>query len=436
MAEAAQVSDLQNRVVTKYMLRLIPFLALLYAFCIIDRTNISTASVDMTKDLNLTDAVYGMGAGLFFIGYFLFEVPSNLIMERFGARRWIARIMFTWGAISCCFMFIKTAKMLYFLRFMLGVAEAGFYPGILLYITYWVPSVLRARIVSRFLALTAVMGLMSNPLGSILLRLKGVGGLHGWQWLFLLEGIPSVLLGFAVLKLLEDHPRHAKWLTEEEKDWVERSVAKDKEIASQIEHFTLKSALKEPRLLLLCLIFLLQGTGNNAVGFFANKLLSATSHRAWDSAKIALIMSIPAITGAAAMVIAAEHSDKSGRRKLHVVLGYLVGGGALLGLAACGTPSAVIAVLCLSAFGERIAAASYWAITSNTLGVRAAAGGIAMINSIGSLGGFIGPNVMGYITKANHDHYGPGLTLSGILMICGGLAALLLPADVRNRRPG
>jgi ACS family tartrate transporter-like MFS transporter len=429
MAELTTESELQKAVVKKFMIRLIPFLSLLYAFCIIDRTNVTTASIDMTRDLKFSNTVYGMGAGLFFIGYFLFEVPSNLIMERVGARRWIARIMFTWGIISCCFMMIKTPASFYSLRFLLGIAEAGFYPGILLYLTYWVPALLRARIVSRFLALTAVLSLVSAPLGSYLLTLKGVLGLKGWQWLFLLEGLPSALLGFAVLFFLEDQPRHAKWLTDAEKDWVERNVARDTSLAGKVEHLTLKTAFTEPRILLLCLVFLLQGTGNNALGFFTPKVLTAASHGNWSSSFIALILGIPAMVGALAMVLAAEHSDRSGRRRLHVVFGYCFAGVAMLAMATLGTTTALMVCLCLIALGERIAAASYWAMTANLLGVRAAAGGIAMINSIGSLGGFIGPNVMGVVTERNHNHYGPGLAIAATLMFAGGAAALFLPAD-------
>ncbi|MCW3054192.1 MAG: putative transport protein superfamily, partial [Chthonomonadales bacterium] len=212
--------EIERSVVSKVLLRLVPFLALLYLFNLLDRGNVSIAALTLKKDLHFNDQVYAFGAGVFFIGYFLLEVPSNVIMQRYGARRWIARIMMSWGVISTLMMFVRTPISFYTLRFMLGLAEAGFYPGILLYLTYWVPGRARARVLGRFLAFNGLLGLLGTPLGAVLLKMDGIGGLTGWQWLFLVEGLPSVLLAFVVLRILPDGPKNVLWLTQEEKAWI------------------------------------------------------------------------------------------------------------------------------------------------------------------------------------------------------------------------
>ena len=262
----------------------------------------------MQKNLKFSDTVYGFGAGIFFLGYFLFEVPSNLIMERAGARRWIARIMVTWGIISAAMMFVRSPGSFYGLRFLLGLAEAGFYPGILLYLTYWVPASLRAQVISRFLALSAILGLFGGPIGGALLKLDGWHGLTGWQWLFLLEGIPSVLMGFVVLRALPDSPNQAAWLTQREKDWLAARLARDAAEEKRLPHLTWGAALTDPRLLYLCLVFFLTAVAGNAVGFFGPQLVKARSGGVWSG------------------FFRRDDSDRSGDRggDLHVA-----GGGAL-----------------------------------------------------------------------------------------------------------
>lgn len=424
-AESDESRALERSVMKKIMTRLIPFLAILYVFCILDRGNISIAALTMQKDLAFSDHVYGLGAGIFFLGYFLFEVPSNLIMERVGARRWISRIMVTWGLISAGMMFIKTPLSFYTMRFLLGLAEAGFYPGVLLYFTFWVPVAVRARVISRFLALNALMGIFGGPLGGLLLKLDGWHGLTGWQWLFLIEGLPSVLLSVAVLKFLPNSPQDAAWLTEPEKQWLADQLAQDARTQKRVEHLSWRKALADPRVVHLCVIFLLNATANNAIGFFSPQLLKARSHGLWSDSFVAGIGMIPSVVGAISMWLASAHSDRTGNRRLHVVVGYTIAGLSFLLCAFMPNAWGIIFALSLTAMGERIAAGSYWAVTTNILGASAAAGGLAFINSVGNLGGFFGPQVMGELKTRSGGAFGPGLYTSAGLMLVAALVALL-----------
>ena len=424
---------IEDAVARKVLTRLVPFLAILYVANILDRSNVSIAALTMQKALNFSDTVYGLGAGIFFIGYFFFEVPSNLIMERVGARRWIARIMLSWGLVSTTMMFVHTPFSFYFVRFLLGLAEAGFYPGIILYITYWVPANARAKVISRFLAMTAIMGLVSGPLGGQLLRLNGLLGLAGWQWLFLVEGMPSILLGFVVLRFLPDSPAKAGWLTEVEKNWLADHMAAKTEGDHRVEHMSFRVAFSDPRIVQMCLIFFLAAVAGNAVGYFGPALIKSRGH--WPNWYVANMTLIPALVGALAMMAAAGHSDRTGKRRGHVLLGYLV---AALGYLLCAfapTGSLTIAALSVNALGERIAAGSYWALTSNLMGRRAAAGGIAFINSVGNLGGFVGPVVMGELKSRTNGAYAPGLCMAAVLYCLSAMFAYRLQRANPAPRP-
>jgi ACS family tartrate transporter-like MFS transporter len=323
-------------------------------------------------------------------------------------------------------MFVHTAFSFYALRFLLGLAEAGFYPGIILYLTYWVPGNVRARVIARFLSLTAILGLVGGPLGGLLLKLNGMLGLAGWQWLFVLEGVPSMLFGFVVLAVLPDGPAQAKWLLPQEKEWITARMAQEAKNERQVQHLSVRVALSEPRILLMCLIFILTATGGNAIGFFGPQLIKSRSGGLWTDSYVATISVLPAIVGAIAMVIAAAHSDRTGRRRRHVAIGYFVAG---LGFVACVyAPNApwTLVALSLNALGERTAAGSYWALTSNLMGARAAAGGIAFINSVGNLGGFFGPTLMGELKNRTHGGYTAGLTVAAGMMMAASVLAYLL----------
>ena len=430
--EPVPPSEIERLYLGKLLGRLIPFLAILYVFCLLDRGNLSIASLTMQKDLHFSDTVYGVGAGVFFLGYFLFEVPSNLIMERVGARLWIARIMVTWGIISAAMMLVHSPISFYILRFLLGVAEAGFYPGILLYLTYWVPASARARVIARFLALTAVLGLFGGPLGGLLLNLNGWHGIAGWKWLFLLEGLPSILLSVAVLKFLPDTPQQAAWLSPTEKDWLADHIAQEAQNTERVQHLTWRVALSDTRIRYLCLIFFLSATAGNAVGFFGPQLIQSRSGGAWSDSKVATLLIIPGLVGAVAMLLAARHSDRTGKRRSHVVIGYAIAGVGFLMCVNAPTASLVLFALALNALGERIGAGSYWAVTTNLMGARAAAGGLAFINSVGNLGGFFGPVLMGELKSRSGGGYESGLYMAAGLFV---LAALLAWFTLRQPAP-
>lgn len=421
--------DIERSVIKKVLLWLVPFLAILYVFNLMDRGNVSIAALTMKADLHFSDKVYGLGAGIFFVGYFLFEVPSNLIMERVGARRWIARIMLSWGVISAAMMFVHTPISFYALRFLLGVAEAGFYPGILLYLTYWVPGTARARVIARFLAFTGVLSLIGGPIGGLLLKLNGVGGLTGWQWLFMLEGVPSIVLAFVVLGLLPDSPARTHWLSDEEKAWIAESLAREESTGEQVKHLSFRVALSEPRILHLCLIFILTATAGNAVGFFGPELLKFRSGGAWSDSFVATMGIVPGVIGALAMGFSAAHSDRTGSRRGHVVIGYAVAGVGFLACVFAPTAALTLVALSLNVLGERSAAGSYWALTTNLMGARAAAGGIAFINSVGNLGGFFGPVIMGELKSRTHGGYTAGLYTAAGLFFAAAFAAYLLRRD-------
>lgn len=427
-----ELQELEASVIRKVLTRLVPFLAVLYMFNLLDRGNITIAALTMKPDLGLDDRVYGWGVGIFFLGYFTFEVPSNLIMERVGARLWIARIMLSWGILSTCMMFVKTPAMLYTLRFLLGVAEAGFFPGIILYFTYWIPAASRAKVLARFLALTGVLGLLGGPIGGLIMtkQMNGYLGLQNWQWLFLIEGIPSILGTFFVLKFLPDSPGNAAWLTDTEKEFLHEKLAAENQNTQKLQHLSFRH-LAEPRLLLMCLIFIVTATAGNAVGSIFPLLLKARSGGVWSDSFISTIGIIPALAGAIMMTLMATHSDRTGKRKLHVVLGYFVAGLGFLGILAAPTAAMCIFFMLINNMGERTAAGSYWALTTNLMGPRAAAAGIAFINSVGNLGGFFGPIIMGEILirmsqNAANKNYAAGLVFAVSLMMIAVLLCLLL----------
>ena len=421
-----RAQELEKSVVRKVVTRLIPLIAILYMFNLLDRGNITIAAIPLQKELGFTDRVYGLGAGIFFLGYFLFEVPSNLIMERVGARLWIARIMLTWGIVSTSMMFVKTPLSLYTLRFLLGVAEAGFYPGIILYLTYWVPQAVRAKVLSRFLAVTGILGLLGGPIGGVLLEMNGLWGLRGWQWLFLIEGVPSILGTFLVLWLLPDGPKQAKWLSEDEKAYITAKLESESQNQTRMQHLSIRQGLSDPRLLSLILIFFLTATAGNAIGSFFPKLLNLKSGGTWTAAYIAKIGILPALAGALAMMAAASHSDRTGKRKLHVATGYFVAGFAYLLFLAAPSPAVLILFMTINNMGERSAAGSYWTLTTNLLGPRAAAAGIALINSTGNLGGFFGPIIMAEILTRTNGNYSIGLGMAVVLIMIAVMIACTL----------
>ena len=420
--------------------KLVPFLFLLYIVAYLDRVNVSFAQLQMKEALGFGDAVYGLGSGIFFLGYFLFEVPSNLILERVGARRWIARIMLTWGVIAGCMVFIRSPMSFYVLRFLLGIAEAGFFPGMILYLTYWFTAADRARIVALFMTATVVSNVLGGPLSGKLLDLNGLGGLGGWQWLFLIEAAPAVLLAFVVLSYLPDGPAKARWLDPRERDWiVERLAAEQRDKAGHAHH-SLGEAVRNPLVWHLAALYFTIAFTGYGIGMWLPQILK-NSFKLSNGATGGYV-ALPYAVAAIAMVLNGRHSDRTGERRLHVAVSALV---ASFGLAMSalflaggghGAPLALILLtFAMAASGQSGTLGPFWTIPPAFLGGAAAAGGIALINSVGNLGGFLGPYLMGRYKTGNN--YTAGLLILAVFQFAGVILALLLrPARFEGRSKG
>jgi ACS family tartrate transporter-like MFS transporter len=398
--------------------RLVPFLFLCYIVNYLDRFNISFAALEMKSDLGLSDQVYGLAAGMFFAGYTTFEVPSNLILQRVGARRWIARIMVTWGAISCAMMFVHTASSLYTLRFLLGVAEAGFLPGMLFYLTHWIPARERARVFALFLTSTALAGVVGAPVSAALLKLDGVAGLEGWQWLFLVEGIPAVLLGVATWFYLPDRPGNAPWLAPAEAAQLEGVLAAERAERERALRLTLWQALTHGRIWRLCVLYFSIIISFYGIAFWLPQIVHST-----------LLAAIPYLVAAVGMVALARYSDRTGDRRRPVALAAFVAAAALvIGALVQGHPVAAFVTLCVAATGIWGTLGPFWSLPTSFLSGTAAAGGIALVNSIGNVGGFVGPTVMGFLRQRTQG-FEAGLVALAATLVIAGVLALSLPEN-------
>ena len=409
----------EARLYRKVTRRLVPFLFLCYVVAYLDRVNVGFAKLQMQRDLGFSDTVYGLGAGIFFLGYFFFEVPSNIILHRIGARIWIARIMVTWGLISSAMMFVRTPAVFYGLRFLLGLAEAGFFPGIILYLTYWFPRPRRGRITALFMTAIAFSGIVCGPVsGWIMEYFSGVGGLAGWQWLFLLEGIPSVLIGLWVLVRLDNTVEQAPWLDAAEKARLALNLAAE---TSNQPEATVREALTDPRVLRLALIYFLFVMGLYGVGFWLPQLIKDTGVN--SPLQIGLLSAIPYSCAAVGMVLISRHSDRTGERRWHIGLTALAGSLGLIGSTYFGHNTIVaLALLTVATAGILTCLPLFWTLPTEFLAGTAAAAGIGLINSIGNLAGFVSPYAMGYLQDLT------GRTQLGLFGIaaCLALGALLV----------
>lgn len=403
--------------------RLIPFFFVLYVVSFLDRVNVGFAALDMNRDLNLSSAVYGFGAGIFFLGYSLFEVPSNLILARTGARRWIARIMISWGLLAAGMMFVNGPVSFYILRFLLGIAEAGFFPGMIFYLSEWFPAEMRARAIARFMIAIPVSGIIGGPISGVLLGFDGWFGLHGWQWLFLLEGIPAVLLGVMVLYCLPEGPERASWLQAEQRDWLVQRL-KAERVQREHHGYTVLKALSSRIVWQLgLLIFLSISFGQYALSLWLPQIISAFS--GLSKIEIGLISAIPNLVTAVAMVLVASHSDRTGERCLHIAAGSAV---AVLGFLGCAfSPSPALSLVFLSAASAGLLSSHgpVWPLPSKFLSGAAAAGGIALINSLANIGGFAGPYIVGLLNQATGDFRSSFLILA-LAPLGGAVLALRL----------
>jgi MFS transporter, ACS family, tartrate transporter len=410
--------------------RLIPFLFLLYILAFLDRVNVGFAALEMNQALGFGPAVYGLGAGMFFLGYCLFEVPSNLVLYRTGARVWIARIMITWGLAACAMMLVRTPWSFYLLRFLLGVAEAGFFPGIIFYLTHWYPARDRAHAYSWFLAAIPISGIVGGPLSGALLGLDGRLGLQGWQWLFLLEGIPSVLVGVLVLVLLPERPADARWLTSEEKASLESTLAAERVDVVAEHGASLGRALANGRVWWLGTVYFLIVAGLYAFSLWLPQLVKASGRL--SNFEVGVITAVPYLVAAAGMVLVGRSSDRSGERHLHLALPALAAAGGFVAVALVRAPAPLVAGLSVAAFGLLACLGPFWALPTAFLKDEAGAAGIALINSMGALGGFVGPYLLG-IVKDRTGSFATGLLLLGAMVAVA--AGVVLGMRRTERQP-
>jgi ACS family tartrate transporter-like MFS transporter len=399
--------------------RLVPYLLLLYVIAWFDRVNIGFAALQMNADLGLSDAVYGFGAGIFFAGYALFEVPSNLILARVGARLWIGRIMVTWGLVSVAMMFVQGPWSFYALRFLLGVAEAGFLPGIIYYLSHWFPKQERARAVSWFMIGIPLSTVFGGPIAGLLLGLDGWHGLAGWQWLFVLEGLPAVLFGIVTWLRLPDTPRDVRWLSRAEQDHVMARVAAERQHAESRDagSGSLKRALLHPTVWLLCGVMFACQTGSYGLTLWVPQIVKGISGQ--SDLMVGFISAIPYIGATFAMLWIGASSDRSGERFLHVAIPSFIGAAGFIASALLVSPLPGMVALTIAAMGDLSTRGPFWALPSRFLSGSALAAGIALVNTMGSLGGFVGPTMVGYVRQATGGFAGGLLFLAGLLVLAG-----------------
>jgi ACS family tartrate transporter-like MFS transporter len=414
----------ERAVIRKAMWRLLPFLCFIYFIAYLDRVNVSFAALTMNKDLGLSDVAYGVGTGVFFIAYFLFEVPSNLALKRFGARVWIARIMVTWGIISMAMAFVVGAKSFFVLRFLLGVAEAGFFPGMILYLTFWFPNRVRAGILGVFIIANPASTVIGAPLSTTLLG-TSLFGLTGWQTMFLVEGLPAILLGFVVLFVLCDSPAKAAWLSQREREVLQNAVERDDRLST---HTSLRDGLASPQVWLFSLLYAALMMGVYGFGYWAPQIVKSLANV--SNQQVGLVVVIPYACATLAMVLWGRHSDRTRERKWHFALPAVLGTIGFL----CGSYAdniyVAMAGFTLGAIGIYASLPLFWSVTTAFLGGAAAAGGIALINSIGNLSGALGPFVMGLLKDRTKGY------TAGLLVIAASLAlAAVLGYVVGKRAP-
>ncbi len=424
-------------VLRKVSLRLIPFLFLLYVVNLIDRTNIGIAKLQMVdelvdgKPLVLDEGAYALGAGLFYIGYLLFEVPSNLVLARVGARVWIARIAVTWGLISSAMMFATGPWSFGILRVLLGFAEAGFFPGIIFYLSGWFPLRARAGAVATFMTGGAIASMLGNPIsGMILQHADGLVGMRGWQWVFLLEGIPAVVLGFVTLRYLTDRPDQAGWLTAPERAWLMSELERDRLAAVGHRGHSFRTALTEPRIWLLIAIYFTVAVGDNVYGFYVPSFLKSRLG-GWTSSEIGWLAALPSVAALVAMILVSRHSDRTGERRWHVAGAAFTAAAGWLTVALAESPWLFVAGLAVALVGMKSMLPTFWTMPAAFLSGTAAAGGVALINSVANLGGFVGPKIIARVKTENGSFDDAFLIMAGV-MLTGGLLTLLVRI---NRKP-
>ncbi len=415
------MDEIDVAVVRKLTWRLVPFLFLLYIVAYLDRINVGFAALQMGQQLAFTDAVYGLGAGMFFCGYFFFQVPSNLVLQRVGARRWISLLMMLWGIISASMIFVSGPRSFYALRFLLGAAEAGFFPGVILYLKNWFPAQARARTVARFMTAAPLSGVVGGPLSGALLGLHMTAGFAGWQWMFLMEGIPAVLLGGVAFAYLVDRPEEARWLSNEEQRWLVETLRRERaEVTGTAGVF---AALRSGRIWMLALVYFGLNTVSYGVSLWLPTLIKSLS--GLSNFMIGMLSAIPYIAAAIAMVAVGLHSDRSGERRWHTAIPAFAGALALTGAAYSTSVGPSVLAISIAVLGVFSMMGPFWAMPTSMLSGTAAAAGIAFINSVGNLGGFAGPYVIGLVRTSTGQFKGGLLLVSAALATSGAVALMV-----------
>jgi ACS family tartrate transporter-like MFS transporter len=421
----------QQFVITRVTRRLIAFAFICYVVAYVDRVNIGFAATALQRDLHLSDTAYGIGGGLFFLGYCLFEIPSNLLLERIGARRWIARIMIGWGLVSMATMLVTSQATFYTARVVLGIAEAGFFPGMVLYFTYWIPAAERARTGALFMMAAPIAIIVGAPVSEAILSLHDLGGLAGWQWLFLLEGAPAVVLGVLALWVLTDRPEQARWLEPRQREWLAAAMAAERAARVQHGHASVFAGFASPKVWLLATVYFLNTLVTYGVFLWLPKILRDLSGSAgW---RLTVMTSIPFVCALIGMVVIGRHSDRTRERKRHVAACALIAAtGLFVGAAFTDNLPMLVLSFAFSQVGQRSVMSVFWSIPPIVLGGTAAAAGIALINAIGNLGGFVGPSVMGALRQATGGYAGGMLVLAvGLLIAAGLVLTIQLPPEPR-----
>jgi MFS transporter, ACS family, tartrate transporter len=415
-------AELETRTVARVTARLIPFLILCYFVAYVDRVNVGFAALTMNKDLGISASAFGLGAGIFFFTYFIFEVPSNLLLARVGARRWIARIMLTWGLLSGAMAFITGETSFYVVRMLLGAAEAGFFPGIIFYLTLWFPAIYRARIIGYFMAAIPLSSLIGSPVSGYILGMDGLAGLRGWQWLFILEAVPALLLSVVVFFYLTDRPSTARWLGAEERAWLVDRLATEERQREAAGRLSVLQSLTNPRVLALALVYFGAVAANYGVSFFLPQVIKAFG---LSNAATGWVTAIPYLIGVIAMVWWGRRSDRRHERKLHCAVALVC---AALGIAGCGLlhdPVLRVVAISIGAAGIFGSLPVFWTLPTAFLSGAAAASGIAVVNAIGNLAGFAGPYITGRLKDATGSYTAGFLVMAALALMSTGIVLAL-----------
>ncbi|CAN7576187.1 putative metabolite transport protein NicT [compost metagenome] len=425
----ADSATFETRTYAKVVKRLIPFLMLCYLGAYLDRVNVGFAKLQMLSDLRFSETIYGLGAGIFFLGYFIFEVPSNVILHKVGAKRWLARIMLTWAAISACFAFVTTPTQFYALRFLLGVAEAGFAPGVILYMTYWFPSERRAKALSLFFMAIPLAGIVGGPLsGYIMHAFHGVGDLAGWKWLFLIEALPSLFLGVAILFYLDNGIDQAHWLTDAEKALLRRNIEGDN--AQKMEHMSIRSFMSDRRLWLMAGIYFCVVLGQYGLTFWLPTIIRKAGVA--DPLWVGIYTALPYLCAIVALPLVGMSADRRRERRFHLIVPMVTAAAGFAILPMLGSVSASLVCLCIAAAGILASSSQFWALPTALLGGMSAAAGIAAVNCVANLAGFFSPAIVGWLNDLTGKSTA-GLVFISATVVFGAMLVFLVPARSVNR---